>query len=80
MLDTQSRLASAGSLTRTGRQQVSGIESGLELARIAFMQEAAHRISSMFMHSQVQTLTSTDTACRARHLPMVPATSRLGAR
>ncbi len=75
MLDTQSRLrsrlASAGSLERTGRQQPQGIEGNLELARIAFLQEVAHRISSVSMRSQVHTLTKTNTACRARHLSMV---------
>ena len=50
------------------------------LARIAFVQEVAHRISSVLTHLQVQTLTITDTACRAKHLPMFPATSRLGSR
>ena len=83
MLDTQSRLrsrlASAGSLERTGRQQPQGIEGNLELARIAFLQEVAHCISSISMRSQVHTLTKTNTACRARHLSMVSSTSRLGA-
>ncbi len=80
MLNTHFRRASAGSLERTGRQQAQGIESRLRLARIAFVQEVAHRISSIFIRSQVHTLTITDTACRARHLSMVSATSRLGAR
>lgn len=80
MLDTQSRPASAGSLARTGRQQELGIDGSPELARITFVQEDAHRILSIFMHLQVHTLTITDTACRARHLLMVPATSTLGAR
>ena len=51
-----------------------------ELAQIAFVQEVAHRISSIFTRSRVQTLTVTDTACRTRHLPMFPVTSRLGSR
>ena len=50
-----------------------------ELAQIAFVQEVAHRIS-IFTRSRVQTLTATDTACRAWHLPMFPVTSRLGSR
>ena len=41
-------------LRRTGRQQAPGIA---ELARIAFVQEVAHRISSIFTPSQMQTIT-----------------------